>query len=105
MTNLAVPGLGTFADVGAYMQGVGAAARAAAVEVARADTQAKNAALIAMATALRENEATLIAANAEDVAAASAAGHDAAFVDRLAVDADTIAAMAGGLEAIAALPD
>ncbi len=105
MTNLAVPGLGTFADVGAYMQGVGAAARAAASEVARADTQAKNAALMAMATALREDEATLIAANAEDVAAATAAGHDAAFVDRLAVDADTIAAMAAGLEAIAALPD
>ena len=105
MTNLAVPGLGTFADVGAYMQGVGAAARAAASEVARADTQAKNAALMAMATALREDEATLIAANAADVAAATAAGHDAAFVDRLTVDADTIAAMAAGLEAIAALPD
>ena len=105
MTNLAVPGLGTFADVGAYMQGVGAAARAAASVVARADTRAKNAALVAMATALREDEATLIAANAEDVAAANAAGHDAAFVDRLAVDADTIAAMAAGLEAIAALPD
>jgi hypothetical protein len=30
MTNLNVPGLGTFADVGAYMQGVGEAARAAA---------------------------------------------------------------------------
>jgi glutamate-5-semialdehyde dehydrogenase len=105
MTNLAVPGLGTFADVGAYMQGVGAAARAAASDIARADTQAKNAALLAMATALREDEATLIAANAADVAAATAAGHDAAFVDRLAVDADTIAAMAAGLEAIAALPD
>ena len=105
MTNLAVPGLGTFADVGAYMQGVGAAARAAASDIARADTQAKNAALLAMATALREDEATLIAANAADVAAATADGHDAAFVDRLAVDADTIAAMAAGLEAIAALPD
>ena len=39
MTNLAVPGLGTFADVGAYMQGVGEAARAAARELARADTR------------------------------------------------------------------
>ncbi len=105
MTNLAVPGLGTFADVGAYMQGVGAAARAAAREVARADTRAKNAALTAMSTALREDEATLIAANAEDVAAATAAGHDAAFVDRLTLDTDTIVAMAAGLEAIAALPD
>ena len=105
MTNLAVPGLGTFADVGAYMQGVGAAARSAARDVARADTRAKNAALTAMATALRDDAAKLTAANAEDVAAATAAGHDAAFVDRLTLGVNTIAAMATGLEAIAALPD
>ena len=105
MSNLAVPGLGTFADVGAYMQGVGEAARAAARDVARADTHARNAALMAMAAAVRDDAAQLIAANAEDVAAARAAGHDAAFVDRLTLDADTIGAMAAGLEAIAALPD
>ena len=105
MSNLAVPGLGTFADVGAYMQGVGEAARAAARDVARADTHARNAALLAMASALRDDAAQLIAANAEDVAAASAAGQDPAFVDRLTLDADTIDGMAAGLEAIAALPD
>ncbi len=65
MTNLAVPGLGTFADVGAYMQGVGAAARAAAGDVARADTGTKNAALSAMAAAIREDAAALLAANAD----------------------------------------
>ena len=105
MSNLAVPGLGTFADVGAYMQGVGEAARAAARDVARADTHARNAALMAMASALRDDAAQLIAANAEDVAAASAAGQDPAFVDRLTLDADTIDGMAAGLQAIAALPD
>jgi len=105
MSNLAVPGLGTFADVGAYMQGVGEAARAAARDVARADTHARNAALMAMASALRDDAAQLIAANAEDVAAARAAGQDPAFVDRLTLDADTIDGMAAGLEAIAALPD
>jgi glutamate-5-semialdehyde dehydrogenase len=105
MTNLAVPGLGTFADVGAYMQGVGEAARAASREVARASTAAKNAALLAMAKAVREDTAALRAANAEDVAAARSAGHDSAFVDRLALKPDTIEAMAAGLEAIAALPD
>ena len=87
MTNLAVPGLGTFADVGAYMQGVGAAARAAARETARADTKAKNAALRATAAAIRGGAAALLEANATDVAAARAAGHDAAFVDRLTLDA------------------
>jgi len=105
MRNLAVPGLGTFADVGAYMQGVGEAARAAARDVARADTHARNAALMAMASAIRDDAAQLIAANAEDVAAARAAGQDPAFVDRLTLDADTIDGMAAGLEAIAALPD
>jgi glutamate-5-semialdehyde dehydrogenase len=105
MTDLAIPGLGTFADVGAYMQGVGAAARAAARELARADTAAKNAALTAMADAIRAHEAALLAANADDVAAARAAGHDAAFVDRLALTPKAVAAMADGLREIAALPD
>ena len=105
MTNLNVPGLGTFADVGAYMQGVGEAARAAARSLARAHTAAKNAALVAMASAIRLDEARLLTANAEDVAAARAAGHDAAFVDRLTLTPKTIAAMAEGLEEIAKLPD
>ena len=105
MTNLNVPGLGTFADVAAYMRSVGEAARAAARELARADTAAKNAALTAMAAAIRRDEAKLAAANAADVAAAKAAGHDAAFVDRLTLTPKTIAAMAEGLEQIAALAD
>ena len=87
------------------MAGVGAAARAAARELARADTAAKNAALHAMAAAIRRDEAKLAAANAEDVAAAKAAGQDAAFVDRLTLSPKTIEAMAEGLEQIAALPD
>ncbi len=105
MTNLAVPGLGTFADVGAYMQGVGAAARTAARELARAATKAKNAALLATASAIRTDAARLLAANATDVAAAKAAGHDAAFVDRLTLTPKAVAAMADGLDQIAALPD
>ena len=105
MTNLAVPGLGTFDDVAGYMRGVGEAARAAARVLARADTAAKDRALSAMAAAIRRDEAKLLAANAEDVAAARAAGHDEAFVDRLALTPKSIAAMAEGLEQIVALPD
>ena len=105
MTNLAVPALGTFADVAAYMRGVGEAARAAARVLARADTAAKDRALAAMAAAIRRDEAKLLAANAEDVAAARAAGHDAAFVDRLTLTPTSIAAMAEGLGQIVALPD
>jgi glutamate-5-semialdehyde dehydrogenase len=105
MTNLNVPGLPAMADVAAYMRGVGEAARAAARELARADTATKNRALLAMAAAIRRDEAKLAAANAADVAAARSAGHDPAFVDRLTLAPKTIAAMAEGLEQIAALPD
>ena len=105
MTNLNVPGLGTFADVAAYVDGVGNAARIAARALARADTAAKNAALTEMAEAIRRDEARLLAANAEDVNAARAARKDAAFVDRLTLTPTTIAAMADGLREIAALPD
>jgi glutamate-5-semialdehyde dehydrogenase len=92
-------------DVAAYMRGVGEAARAAAREVARADTDAKNRALHAMATAIRRDEGRLIAANREDVEAARAKGLDDAFVDRLTLTPKTILAMADGLAEIAALPD
>ncbi len=92
-------------DVGAYMNRVGAAARTAARMLARADSAAKNAALTAMAAAIRRDEPALCAANAEDVRAARAAGNDAAFVDRLTLTPRTVAAMAEGLLQIAALPD
>jgi glutamate-5-semialdehyde dehydrogenase len=105
MTDLHIPGLADVADVAAYMGAVGAAARAAAREVARADTSAKNRALHAMAAAIRRDEAALAAANAADVAAARAAGNDEAFVDRLTLSAKSIRAMADGLDEIAALPD
>ena len=105
MGNLAVPGLGTFADVGAYMRGVGEAARAAARELARADTRTRNEALTAIAGRLRRDATKLLAANAEDIGSAIAAGHDDAFVDRLTLAAAGVEAMAAGLEQIATLPD
>ena len=105
MTNLNVPGLAPIGDVAAYMRTVGASARAAARELARADTAAKDTALRAMAAAIRRDESRLLADNAEDIAAATADGKDAAFVDRLTLSVQAIAAMADGLVQIAALPD
>jgi len=105
MGHIAIPGLGTFADLNAYMDGVGAAARSAARLVARADTKTKNVALEAIAAAIRRDSAKLAAANATDVAAANAAGRDGAFVDRLALAPAAIEAMAAGVLEIAALPD
>jgi len=58
-----------------------------------------------MAAAIRLSEPALLAANAEDVARAAAAGHDQAFVDRLTLTSKTVHAMAEGLEQIAALVD
>ena len=105
MTNLSVPGLAQIVDITAYMRAVGAAARIAARELARADTNAKNHALCAMAAAVRRDERKLLAANAQDVKAAKVDGHDAAFVDRLTLTSQAIFAMADGLQQIAELPD
>jgi glutamate-5-semialdehyde dehydrogenase len=101
MTNLNVPGL----DLPAYMREVGERARAASRVLARAPTAAKNAALEAIALAIIRDEKDLLAANAQDVAAARGAGSDAAFVDRLTLEASRVAAMAEGVREITALPD
>jgi glutamate-5-semialdehyde dehydrogenase len=101
MTNLSVPGL----DLPAYMREVGERARAAARAVARAGTDEKNAALVAVATALERDEKRLLAANAHDITGARANGNDAAFVDRLTLKPETIQAMADGVRQVAALPD
>ena len=101
MTNLNVPGL----DLPAYMREVGERARAASRLLARAPTAAKNAALEAIALAIIRDEKGLLSANAQDVAAARDAGSDEAFVDRLTLDASSVAAMAEGVREITALPD
>ena len=92
-------------DVKTYMQTLGRTAREASRHIAAAETRAKNAALMAMAAAIRRDAPKLLAANAEDMAAAKAAGLDAALLDRLALNEKTVASMAEGLEQIAALPD
>ena len=70
-------------DLKSYVRGLGQAARAAARELARAETQSKNRALAAMATAIRAQRDQLLDANRSDVAQAQKDGRDAAFVDRL----------------------
>ena len=92
-------------DVKHYMLGLGRQARAAARELARASTDAKNAALAAMAAAIRRDASKLIAANAKDIESARAAGKDAAFVDRLTLSAKSVESMAVGLEQVASLLD
>ena len=92
-------------DIKQYMRQVGQRARAASRTIARADTSAKNAALLAMAGLVDAQAAELVAANEADLAAARASGLDAALLDRLTLNAKGVAAMAEGLRQIAALPD
>ncbi len=87
------------------MRGLGQAARAAAREMSRAGTPAKNDALKAMAARLREHSPALLEANRGDVEQARNDGRDAAFVDRLTLTPQLVEQMAAGLEQVAALPD
>lgn len=92
-------------EVGAVMDELGKAARSAARELATADTDQKNRALRAMATAIRAREAAILEANAKDVELARSKDRTAAFVDRLTLTPDRIDGMARGLEDIAGLDD
>ena len=87
------------------MRELALAARAAGITIAGLPTAAKRAALRAMAAALERDAAMILEANAHDVAAAVAAGRNAALVDRLRLDADRLAAVAAGVRAVAGLPD
>jgi glutamate-5-semialdehyde dehydrogenase len=92
-------------DIKHYMQNLGIQARAASREMAKASTRTKNLALRTIAAAIRREQATLLAANQADLAAAKANGLEAAMLDRLSLSEKSIATMAEGLEQIAALPD
>ena len=92
-------------DIQHYMQAVGKQAREASRAIARADTHAKNNALRAIAAAIRRESATLVAANQEDLAAARAACLETAMLDRLTLTEKGVAAMAEGVEQVAALAD
>lgn len=92
-------------DIQSYMQTVGQQAKAAAVELARADTHCKNKALEAIADALLANKLTLQTENEKDLVAGREKGLDDAMLDRLALTDKVIAGMAEGLRQVAQLPD
>jgi glutamate-5-semialdehyde dehydrogenase len=93
------------ADVAGLMNGIGRAARDAARVLALASTAQKDAALAAMTKAVRARSEQILAANADDLAEAKAAGANASFLDRLALDEKRIVAMAQGIEVVRDLPD
>jgi glutamate-5-semialdehyde dehydrogenase len=87
------------------IEGMGRRARRAARTLALCSTDAKNAALEAMADAIEAAQGDIIAANAQDLAAAPGYGLNSAAIDRLRLTPERILAMAKGVREVALLPD
>jgi glutamate-5-semialdehyde dehydrogenase len=81
------------------------AAKQAARMLATLDSGTKDDALAAIADALVERMPEILEANARDLDAGRSAGLNASLLDRLSLDAGRIAAIAGQVRDIAALPD
>jgi glutamate-5-semialdehyde dehydrogenase len=90
-------------DVAAVVADLGQRAKAAAQELALATADQRNLALREAAKALRARTDDILTANAADLDSIS--GKDAAFIDRLTLTQDRVAAMADAVDAIAAQSD
>ena len=84
---------------------LGQRAKAAARDLAMATADQRNLALKEAAAALRARTSEILAANAKDLDSIKDSGKDAAFVDRLALSEDRVAAMADAVDAIAGQDD
>lgn len=87
------------------MEELGRGAQKAAHILSLAPSTSKNTALLEAAKSLRENAATIMAANEKDMSAAIERGTAPSFLDRLKLDNARIDGMATGLEEIAKLDD
>jgi glutamate-5-semialdehyde dehydrogenase len=95
----------TAPDIHALMQRLGRDAVAASAVLATSNAAQRTQALLAAAAAVRAQAAAIQTANRLDMDAARAANLGAAMLDRLMLDAKRNAAMAQGLEDVAALTD
>ncbi len=87
------------------VQAIGKRARSSSRAMAKASTEQKNQALLFMAQMIRGQTQTLKQANAKDLQRARDAGHDDAFIDRLALTDKVIETMAQGIQQIVTLQD
>jgi len=92
-------------DIQQYMADVGRQARAASRAMARATTGEKNAALGAIAAALRAHRSAILDANQRDLARGRDNGLDPALLDRLELTPARFDGMVEGLEQVSALAD
>jgi glutamate-5-semialdehyde dehydrogenase len=81
------------------------AAQAAAKGLALAATERKNSALESLARSLRQATPNILAANRTDLESARSAGAGGAFLERMTLNSDRVAAMARSVEEVVALPD
>jgi glutamate-5-semialdehyde dehydrogenase len=95
----------TVDDPAALILGMATRARVASTILARTASAAKSTALIAAAEAIRADAALILAANAQDIAAAENAGMSASMLDRLKIDAASLESIANGVDAVAHLRD
>lgn len=93
------------ADIQMLIADMAARARTASRRLAAMTSDQKSRALLAAAAAIREASDAIVAANAEDMAAAEASGLSGAMLDRLRLDAERVEATAAGVEAVARLDD
>ncbi|MEO8889509.1 MAG: glutamate-5-semialdehyde dehydrogenase [Jatrophihabitantaceae bacterium] len=87
------------------VRAVAARSREAAAELAPLGRAVKDAALLAMADALIDSTEAILTANARDIAVGRESGLAESLIDRLALSAERVAAMAQGLREVAGLPD
>ena len=92
-------------NIKTYMQSLGTAAREASRELARANSDVKNNALIAIAKQLDANRDAVLAANKLDMDNGRSNGLNDALLDRLELNNDRVNAMIEGLHQVAELPD
>ncbi len=95
----------TTLNVADHMHALGAQAKAASAQMAKASAAVKNTALRKLASLLRENMDALQIDNAKDIERAIAAGLDAPMVDRLKLTPKVLETCAQGCEQLAAMPD
>ena len=88
-----------------YVRGLALAARAAQSAIAMADSTTRRDLIEAMAMHLQAGQATILAANAEDMRRAAASGASKATLDRLLLDAPRVQGMADALREVAAQSD
>ena len=92
-------------NISDLMHAMGARAKAASTQVARAQAATKNRALVGLAALLRQNTVQLAAANQQDLARAANAGLTGPMLDRLKLSTKDIETVATGCEQLAAMPE